>query len=284
MTPLVPQLHDSPLYAQVIERPVSWHTRTGDIGGPLKNHKALVRVDAKKQPQPVAVVKHTYKLVQTVDLLIAVEKAMLKVEPALNADNVCIKDTIAEWGKHCIRDYTFRSITADIGAKSDVALRIIVSNSYGGKSIRVLGGAIEYYCSNGLIVGDYDTVYHRHTNGLKLESIEDNIRNCIMAFRGNVRKWKTWTGIKVQHEQAMSLFRAIAKSPRMFDQLAERYVDECSDRGDNLWSVVSTLTHYSTHQTVKASKNDTEAVTRMGRELDVRDWMNTDAFKQLATT
>jgi hypothetical protein len=163
-----------------------------------------------------------------------------------------------------------------------------VQNGYGGSALRIIAGAIEFYCTNGMIRGDYESTYRKHTSRLIINSLNTTVARSISTYIKATHEWRKWTKQPVQHEEAMELFRTIAKTPSMLDKFSDRWMTEIEDRGRNLWAVYSTLTYYSSHNegqfAVRQSSADNSSTLMMQRELDVAKWIDTPQFKVLMPT
>ena len=139
------------------------------------------------------------------------------------------------------------------GIKSDIGFRIIVQNGYGGSALRIHAGAIDFYCTNGMIRGEYVTAYRRHTSGLVVGKLNTTIADALVEFAKAGEEWQAWSKIPVKHEKAMDLFRAIASSEKMREGLTDQYMRETEGRGNNLWAVYSTL--HTTHHILKETSH-----------------------------
>jgi hypothetical protein len=279
----------SPIFFPVAERLVGWRTRK-ETYEPIKTHKAIIRTTPEGDSVRVLdVVGSGYKLIHNKELFAAVENTMRKQIPASDLQGVQIKDRVAGWGRMCYREYVFPKIRCNLGsrARSDIAFRIIVQNGYGGSALRSHSGAIDFFCTNGMITGDYHSTYNKHTSGLVLSGIDATIERAIESFATNQTRWGKWTETPVKHQAAMDLFKELASSAKLQDNLAAQYLHERDARGDNLWAVYSTLTYYASHAEgdfkLRASTTDQDsaASTMLGRELRVAQWTATPAWKKL---
>jgi hypothetical protein len=273
----------------VAERSVGWETRGGGYQR-IHSHKAIIRMNEDATAAyPLAVVGNNYKLVHNRELFSRVEQTMCKQIRAQDLQDVQVRDRVSGFGRTCYRDYVFPRIKCNIGksAKSDIGFRIIVQNGYGGSALRVHAGAIEFYCSNGIISGEFESSYRKHTSGLMVSGIDSAITKSIETFAANQSKWRKWAATPVRHAAAMELFKELAASAKLQEGLTEQYMAECDDRGPNLWAVYSAMTYYSSHNDgpfafrASVEKQDTVATTMLQRELRVSHWINTDAWRKL---
>jgi hypothetical protein len=278
------------LYFPVGERRVAWETRQGTFE-PTRSHKAIIRLSPDgTSAMPLNVVGASYKLVHNRELFTAVETAMHDEMLPEHLADVQVMDKVSGFGKVCLRQYIFPSIRCRIpNTRSDIAFRIIVQNGYGGSALRMHAGAIDFYCTNGMIRGEYTSTYRKHTSGLVVGHLNSTVKSALQEFANGTEQWTEWANKPVRFEQAMKLFEHIALSAKMKDSLNDQFTREVDVRGANLWAVYSTLTYYASHsdgafglrRTVE--EQDTVATTMLGRELNVSRWTHSDAWHELET-
>jgi hypothetical protein len=278
----------------VAERKVGWLTRTGAYD-PIRSHKAIIRTtEAGDGVHVLNVVGSTYKLIHNKELFGHIENTLCKKMRADALDGVRVTDKVSGFGRVCMREYVFPNIKCkltggvrDRRAVSEIAFRLIVQNGYGGSALRIHAGAIDFYCTNGMISGEYQSTYHKHTAGLVVSGIDATVERALDTFANSQQKWTRWVDTPVGHEQAMQLFRDLATSDKLRDNLSQQYLRDRDERGDNLFAVYSTLTYYASHNDgdfklrSSVQAQDTEAVTMLQRELTVAKWITTDAWRKL---
>jgi hypothetical protein len=273
----------------VAERKVGWLTRTGAYEN-IRSHKAIIRTTEDGAGVHVLnVVGSTYKLIHNKELFGHVQDTLYKKMPDTSLAGVQVRDKVSGFGRVCLREYVFPNIRCKLkrGARSDIAFRLIVQNGYGGSALRIHAGAIEFFCSNGMITGEYQSTYHKHTAGLVVTGINTAVERALEVFASSQQKWQKWAETPVGHEQAMQLFRDLATSDKLRDNLTHQYMQERDERGDNLYSVYSALTYYASHNDgdfrlrSSVQTQDTEASTMLQRELTVAKWVNSDAWRKV---
>lgn len=282
---------DSPILFPVAERKVGWQMKDGSYM-PTTTHKALVRVDPRNPTRAfvINVVTDTYKLIHNRELFSVIQQAMLDHVPLSNLMGVQVTDRESGYGTHCYREYVFPNLRCKIGgsARSDIGFRIITQNGYGGAAIKLYAGAIEFYCTNGMIRGLHSSTYRRHTSGCHVYNLDKLITGAVKTFTNAQPLWESWAKTPVTHAKTMEFFRAIARSPTLLDKFAEHYERECQARGQTMWTVYSTLTYYASHGgagemfSVRQDQGENFANIMHERELDVARWVEGDKFKALA--
>jgi len=279
----------SPIFFPVGERKVGWQMRDGGYA-PVDSHKAIIRTTENNDRVVVlGVVGKNYQLIKNQELFARVEDTMRKQMPATSLQGVMVKDRVSGWGRMCYREYIFPNIRCNLGriAKSDIAFRMIVQNGYGGSALRSHAGAIDFFCTNGMISGEFQSTYNKHTSGLVVSGIDRGIERALETFAADQLKWKRWSETPVKHQAAMDLFKELANSEKLRDNLNAQYLRETDTRGNTLWSVYSAMTFYASHADgdfklrATTEQQDTVASTMLNRELNVARWIESPAWKQL---
>jgi hypothetical protein len=278
----------SPILFPVAERKVGWERRDGGWER-VNSHKAIIRIAQDGRPHVLSVVGANYRLIHNRELYSFVEDTMRKEMQPSELDGVQVKDKVAGWGRTCFREYVFPNIKCILGGstKSEIAFRLLVQNGYGGSALRMHAGAIEFYCTNGMISGEYESTYRKHTSGLYVSGIAPTVHKALATFSYSQSIWKRWATTPVHHQAAMDLFRELASSEKLRENLQDQYLRERDARGDTLWSVYSAMTYYASHadggfalrRTVE--QQDTQASVMLNRELSVAKWIESDAWKKL---
>ena len=273
----------------VAERHVGWETRQGSYDR-IRSHKAIIRVaPGGGSAHVLSVVGSGYKLVHNKDLYSHVETTLCKQMQHHELAGVMVKDRVSGWGRVCFREYVFPNIKCQLGGgtRSDIAFRMIVQNGYGGSALRIHAGAIEFYCTNGMIRGEYQSAYRKHTSGLMVSGIGNAVSGALSVFADSQNLWRRWAATPVPHQAAMDLFRELANSERLRENLSTQYLREREARGDNLWAVYSALTYYASHADGEfgfrssVNEQDSVATSLLHRELNVAKWVEGKAWKQL---
>ena len=271
------------------QRKIGWVNREGGYE-PINTHKALVRVtDDGTAAKVLGIVGDGYKLVHNKELFARVEDTLCKMIPVPSLHGVQINDKLSGWGRLCYREYIFPNLKCDIGGaiKSPISFRMIVQNGYGGSALRIHAGAIEHFCTNGMISGEFESTYRKHTSGLEMSGIARTIERALKAFVDSQTKWRRWAETPVKHAAAMELFKELANSDRLCENLSQQYMRETDTRGNNLWSVYSALTYYASHAEgdfkLRATTETQDSVvsTMLNRELNVSKWVETPAWHKL---
>ncbi len=292
---------DPLMYFDVVERDLFWRTQPPSKQNDYlysPDHKQLVRNDLGI-PIPLAVVGKNYKVLQNKELFEAIEGNIIDTLPPEKIQNVTVTDRMSYDGAMCMREYIFNDITADVPtthhdtSKHDgVAFRAIVINGFGNSAVKIIVGAIDFFCMNGMIIGIADKKVRRHTSGLDVTALASYITGNLDLFEKSAEQWCYWAKKGLSDFDAQELFKELVDgkylSERLSRSLYTRFLREKSDRGGTLWAFTSALTYYSSHDceddgfAVRRTDKDHVTATMMNREEQVRKIICSDAFRRLA--
>ena len=279
---------DSELYFDVWERPAFFQGK--DIGNYYADtgHKHIVRM-YNGEPTSIGLVGKNYKLLKNKTLAEGVEDTFMEVLSPEELKDVTRKDRVSHMGGTSLRDYIFPNITADIGSgKSSIAFRAIIINGYdGSSSFKFYHGAIDFFCTNGMVTGSYDMIVKRHTAGLTVPKLTDRLRNSIDIFYKQSEQWSKWVGKEICDEDAEECFKAMPNiSERRVQQLMRQFRIECQSHDRTVWALYSAATFYASSDhgefSIRETNSDHKANTLMNRENQVRAWQNSDEFLRIA--
>lgn len=263
----------SPLLFNVYERPL-WYE--GKHGSKFSNtqHKGLVRLNSAGEPVCLNVVRDTYKVVQNAELFDKIHEGMLTGVTREELASATIHDRIAYDGKVCFREYQFRDISVNSPENDTIAFRVIVQNGFGTGAIKLFAGAIDFFCTNGMILGEYSRTYAKHTKGLQINQFKEAVEGSVQLFWKNKHMYGELAGKKVLSDDVVRKWYEHHFGDRLGLRLFHQYLVEKVVRGSNLWSVYSALTFYSSHNAcgfeTRNTGNDHVASTMMKRETDVQ--------------
>jgi len=274
----------SPILFNVWERPLEYRGKGGDV---FQNtgHKGLIRMVDDK-PVCLNVVKDTYKVVQNAELFDTIDSGLFR-SLGTQAHDAQVIDQISYQGKTCMRQYIFPNISVDSPERDHITFRIIAVNGFGGSAVKLIAGAIDFFCTNGMIIGEYTREYAKHTSGLKIQKFEDIVKMSVDVF------WKeraTWTGLrekKITNPEYVKKFLDDRFGERLGNKILHQYLIEQRVRGgSNLWALYSAMTYYASHAVgdfgLRNTGNDHTAATMLKREHDVRNAFRHPEFMALA--
>ena len=254
----------------------------------VPTHKILTDTWTGK---PTGVVGDSYKVTQMRDFTDATEAMLMDALPNDKFKDMEINDTMSHGSAVRCRKYTFPAFSKPIETRkhsTEVALTVALVQSYDGSTSNgFVTGLLDFFCSNGMISGDYTKGNKRHTSGFNLTNFILDMDKVVKDFYNDIQRYQIWaaTDISVVHAEG-----AIESLPGMSDRLAkgikDQYLTEVRTRGSNVWALASALTYYSSHNSeefpIKGSAaNDNVARALLDRSRKVNTWLRSSVFQNL---
>lgn len=264
----------------------------------VPTHKAIVKyeeaeraslIDGQKFPpipSIIGVVGQDYKLVRNQELFEAVEAGQNAVIPYTYRENMTVHDKISHGGAFCLREYRFpdyKVVLKQRNNDTEIGYRSIVWNSYDGSgSAKLVTGAIDFFCTNGMISGEYEVFGKKHTKGFQMPDFSEMVENNLLSFRTQTSKLARWSHTDITVGQAADTLVELIPSKKRAEELMSVYEKESYERGATVWALYSALTHWSSHAPVKNTKTDHAARTMHNREGQVMVFINSEVWKRIA--
>ena len=278
---------ESELYFDTWERPCYFKGKD-DTFYMDEDHKHIVRMYDDK-PLSLGVVGKNYNKLSNEKLCKNIEETFVEALTDEELRGVDVKDTVSYHGGLSIRQYIFPNIRADIQSRnSDVAFRTIIVNGYdGSSSFKLYNGAIDFFCSNGMVTGIYDMIVKKHTKGLQIPRLIDKVKTSIDIFYKQAEQWQHWVGKTITDEEAQECYESFPNaSDKMVAKLMRQFHIESLSHGRTVWALYSAATFYSSHSAgefaTRETGQDHTASTLLNRERQVRSWVETDRFVSIA--
>tara|TARA_R110002020_G_scaffold309279_1_gene524855 strand:- start:27 stop:914 length:888 start_codon:yes stop_codon:yes gene_type:complete len=170
---------------------------------------------------------------------------------------------------------------------TQLIFKLNLINSFNGSgSIRVIGGAVDTWCTNGAPFTEISTKAERHTSGFTPERFEKFIKEQCKKFTIRVEVWQRWAEKRITAYEAEQILNAGGMSGRKIKTIMQQFEIEAEQRGSSIWAMYSALTAYSSHESVAPVRNsnkvDNVAVTLNTREREVSRLVNSPQFLELA--
>jgi len=244
------------------------------------------RADTEKA---LGMVKDRYQIVQNADLFESLANALEGAAPARALDGAKIKPATSYQGAQAFADISFPQLTEDLvqarGNATALTFRLLLWNSFDGSSpVRLAAGAIDGYCSNGMIFGSYDLFGKRHTKGFSQADLEEFVGNSFLMFQRKIQELRLETFKTVELEQAEKFLKSNF-SDRRATQLLEQFAIESQERGQTVWALRSALTYYASHNStafgVRNTGADSEAAVLYGRETEISSLFAGASWREL---
>ena len=236
--------------------------------------------------QSLGAVQERYKIVQNSELFASLAQALDGAAPARALEGAKIKPSISYGGRQAFADIALPQLTEDLvqarGNATALTFRLLLWNSFDGSSpVRLAAGAIDGFCTNGMIFGSYDLFGRRHTKGFNQKDLSDFVGNSFLLFQEKITELRRETFKPIELTQAEEFLKKNF-SERRAAQLLERFAIEAQERGATVWALRSALTFYASHNSsqfaVRNTGQDSSAAVLYGRENEIaslfssRDW------------
>ena len=194
-------------------------------------------------------------------------------------------------GAWAMLDISLPNVTETITTdkhETSIGNRIIGLHGVDGScSNQVFFGAIDFFCTNGMITGDHDKIRRKNTSNFSLEAFVSELRRSRSDFYDRAAKLQVWANTSLKDGDVLSLLEDIISSERKSKQMFELYNHEASVRGHNKWALYSAFTNYASYAddrngfSLRKTSNDTNAISMWSREQEVTKWVSDSRFLQL---
>ena len=175
---------------------------------------------------------------------------------------------------------------------TEVGQRIIALHGVDGScSNQVFFGAIDFFCTNGMITGDYDKVKRKNTSNFCMSRFINELNQSSLDFQEQSDKLKTWARVELptySNKGWNEVLSSITKSDQKAKKMLPLVQQEVSKRGRNVFALYSAFTNYASYAderngfNLRNTGNDTQSQSMWAREHEVTKWIATPEFKKLA--
>jgi hypothetical protein len=188
-------------------------------------------------------------------------------------------------------DMTLPNVTARIETdkhSTTIAQRIIALHGIDGScSNQTFFGAIDFFCTNGMIRGEHDKIRRKNTANFTMDRFIRDLREATQSFYAQSERLQGWANKPLYVGDVKAMLETLLKSDRMAEKMFGLYNQEASVRGQNVWSLYSAFTNYASYADERNGFNlrntgkDTTAVSMFQRENKVSQWIESKPFKEL---
>jgi len=168
-----------------------------------------------------------------------------------------------------------------------IAPRLIALHGLNGTcSNQVYFGSIDFFCTNGMITGDFDQVKRKNSSNFILERFIRELKDTVSDFNESANKYQKWAEKKLMASAVKDMLESIMAN-RKSEKMFSLYNQEAATRGQNVWALYSAFTNFSSHEgenngfSLRNTGNDTQAKSMWDREQEVAKWTSTPQFRQL---
>ena len=188
-------------------------------------------------------------------------------------------------------DMTLPNVTARIETdkhSTTIAQRIIALHGIDGScSNQVFFGAIDFFCTNGMIRGEHDKVRRKNSSLFSMDRFIRDLRESTQSFYAQSERLQSWANKPLYIGNVKAMLDTLLKSDRMAEKMLGLYNQEASVRGQNVWALYSACTNYASYAderngfSLRNTGKDTGAVSMFQRESKVSQWIESKPFKEL---
>jgi len=190
-----------------------------------------------------------------------------------------------------LMDMTLPNVTAEIVTdkhSTTVAQRIIALHGIDGScSNQTYFGAIDFFCTNGMIRGEHDKVRRKNTSNFSLDLFIRDLKRSQQDFYAQTKQLQHWANTNISTFDVKAMLEKVMSSEKKATDMFSLYSAEAGVRGYNMFALYSAFTNYATYAderngfNLRNTGNDTQAVSMFQREHEVSKWISNPAFKQL---
>jgi hypothetical protein len=241
--------------------------------------------------QPLGIVGKSFKCASHGDFFRGVVDTATETLSNDDLDGAKYNFKTARNGAWAMLDITLPNVTMDISTdkfETEIGNRIISLHGIDGScSNQVFFGAIDFFCTNGMITGDHDKVRKKNTSNFSMESFIYELNRARTDFYQQAQQMQVWAHTDLKYVDVSSLLDDMLGSKRKSEKMYSLYMQEASTRGHNKFALYSAMTNYATYAderngfNLKNTGNDTQAMSMWSREQEVSKWVSDDRFRLL---
>ena len=206
-------------------------------------------------------------------------------------DGMTTKWNVARQNAWAMLDMTLPNVTARIETdkhSTTIAQRIIALHGIDGScSNQTYFGAIDFFCTNGMIRGEHDKVRRKNSANFSMDRFIRDLRESTQSFYAQSQRLQGWANKPLFVGDVKSMLETLLKSDRTADKMLTLYNQEAAVRGQNVWALYSAFTNYASYAderngfALRNTGKDTNAVSMFQRESKVSQWIESKPFKEL---
>jgi len=109
--------------------------------------------------------------------------------------------------------------------ETSIGNRIIALHGVDGScSNQVFFGAIDFFCTNGMIRGEFDKIRRKNTSGFSLSSFISELQRARTDFYTEAAKMQVWAETSTKYVDIKSMLDEMIKSDRKAEKMYELYL------------------------------------------------------------
>ena len=260
-----------------------------DIGyAPLERYPEMKYVIRGDNDQAIGVVGKDFNAVSHPEFFGKMRETWKELLPEL-VEDATIYNKVSRHGAWALEEVIFPKAVRTVETslhQTDLALRFVYWHGVDGSCRNnCLVGAIDFFCTNGMVLGDYDHVKRKNTKGFSMNNFIEEITNLEGRFEEHVAWCQKIARRSVNEHKIRAMLEGIIPSERTQEKMFTSVMDEVETRGWNMWSVYSAFTEYASHENrfaLRSTGNDNYEERQFKRNTDVAKWTSSPEFMALA--
>jgi len=241
--------------------------------------------------QPLGIVGKSFRCASHGDFFRGVVDTATETLSAQDLEDADFNFNTARNGAWAMLDITLPNVTSTIKTdkfETSIGNRIISLHGIDGScSNQVYFGAIDFFCTNGMITGDHDKVRKKNTSNFTMNSFIYELNRARTDFYTQAEKMQVWANTDLKYVDVSTLLDDMLGSKRKSERMYSLYMQEAGTRGHNKFALYSAMTNYASYAderngfNLKTTGNDTQAISMWSREQEVSKWVSDDRFRYL---
>lgn len=254
----------------------------------VKDKKYVINGDTGEY---IGVVGDTFNCASHTEFFEGVHNTVTENLGEEQCDSMNMKWRTARQNAWAMLDMTLPNVTARIETdkhSTTIAQRIIALHGIDGScSNQTFFGAIDFFCTNGMIRGEHDKIRRKNTANFTMDRFIRDLRESTQSFYAQSERLQGWANKPLYRGDVKAMLDTLLKSDRMAEKMFGLYNQEASVRGQNVWALYSAFTNYASYADERNGFNlrntgkDTGAVSMFQRESKVSQWIESKPFKEL---
>jgi len=254
----------------------------------VKDKKYVINGDTGEY---IGVVGDTFQCASHTEFFEGVHNTVTEHLGEAECEDMNMKWRTARQNAWAMLDMTLPNVTARIETdkhSTTIAQRIIALHGIDGScSNQTFFGAIDFFCTNGMIRGEHDKIRRKNTANFTMDRFIRDLREATQSFYAQSERLQGWANKPLYVGDVKAMLESLLKSDRMAEKMFSLYNQEASVRGQNVWALYSAFTNYASHADERNGFNlrntgkDTGAVSMFQRENKVSQWIESKQFKEL---
>ena len=278
---------------------------TGEVFTPMFEEsscekKAVIKLDDNGNPVDWWVVGRDYYVKSHRDFFGSIERELMNNIDPNHLSGVEITTKSSRGGRWGMRQYVFPNVTCPVetntGFTTDINLRIVSwSGLDGGTANNYIIGLFDGYCLNGCVFtraankkDAYVKRYKRNSKNFNLDFFCADIMNAVEVFYEQSKEFQLMAQKPLSLQQGWDFIdntKTFSKAKR--ESMKELFTREFCVRGNNVFSLHSAFTNYSSHKNddlflSRTTKHeDVEAEILFKREEEITNILNSNSWREL---